>query len=159
MAQLLFTATLCTRMDRFSPASEMPKESSRDVQARVVLSLDFELRWGVHDVCGLDADADRENLEAEREVIPTLLRLFTGHRLRATWAAVGAIGCKSWDDYFSRAPRAPKYANSAFAVKPQYADLDPQGLLHFAPDLMQAILDTPGQALGTHTFSHLFLRE
>ncbi|MGZ5720629.1 MAG: hypothetical protein ACXWI9_22435 [Burkholderiales bacterium] len=124
-----------------------------------MLSLDFELRWGVHDVCGLNIDAYRENLEAEREVIPTLLHLFTAHRLRATWAAVGAIGCESWDDYFRRAPQAPKYANSAFAVKQQYADLDPKGLLHFAPDLMQAILDTPGQALGTHTFSHLFLRE
>jgi peptidoglycan/xylan/chitin deacetylase (PgdA/CDA1 family) len=159
MAERLFTVTLCTRMDCASLASEMSKHSSRDLPACVVLSLDFELRWGVHDVCGLDIDAYRGNLEAEREVIPELLQLFAAHGLRATWAAVGAIGCNSWDDYFSRAPQAPKYANSAFAVKPQYADLDPKGLLHFAPDLMRAILDTPGHALGTHTFSHLFLRE
>jgi hypothetical protein len=37
--------------------------------------------------------------------------------------------------------------------------MDPEGVLHFAPALMRAILETPGQELGTHTFSHLFLRE
>ena len=126
---------------------------------RVVLSLDFELRWGVHDVYGLEVDGYRGNLEREREVIPDLLKVFVDHGIRATWAAVGAIGCDSWDDYFSRAPQPPEYANPAFAVKPQYADIDPDGALHFAPDLIRSILDAPGQELGTHTFSHLFLRE
>jgi peptidoglycan/xylan/chitin deacetylase (PgdA/CDA1 family) len=107
----------------------------------------------------MDIDAYRENLEVERTVIPTLLALFVTHNIRATWAAVGAIGCSGWDDYFARAPKPPAYDNPAFAVKPQYAEIDPQGALHFAPDLMRAILKTPGQRLGTHTFSHLFLRE
>ena len=125
----------------------------------MVLSLDFELRWGVHDVYGLDRDAYRENLEGEREVTPLLLKLFVSHGIRSTWAAVGAIGCDNWDDYFRRAPAHPQYLNSAFVVKPEYADMDPDGLLHFAPGLMKAILQTEGQELATHTFSHLFLRE
>src|SRR2546421_9138567 len=37
--------------------------------------------------------------------------------------------------------------------------MDPHGVLHFAPELMKAILQTDGQELATHTFSHLFLRE
>jgi peptidoglycan/xylan/chitin deacetylase (PgdA/CDA1 family) len=44
-------------------------------------------------------------------------------------------------------------------VDPRYAELDPAGELHFAPDLVRAIVETPGQELGTHTFSHLYLRE
>jgi peptidoglycan/xylan/chitin deacetylase (PgdA/CDA1 family) len=147
-------------MDRCLPANETPDNSIvRCASRRVVLSLDFELRWGVHDVFGFNVDGYRENLEAERDVIPALLNLFVAHHIRATWAAVGAIGCENWDDYFRRAPAAPAYADSRFAVKAQYADMDPAGVLHFAPDLMRAILDTPGQELGTHTFSHLFLGE
>lgn len=147
-------------MDPASRANDAPIELIPGFRSRrVVLSLDFELRWGVHDVYGLDIDAYRANLEAEQEVIPALLKLLVTHGIRATWAAVGAIGCESWDDYFNRAPQAPKYNNRKFAINPRYADMDPEGVLHFAPELMRTILETPGQRLGTHTFSHLFLRE
>lgn len=125
----------------------------------VVISLDFELRWGVHDRFGLDFNAYRENLENVPIVIPQLLTLFAARGIRATWAAVGAIACKNWDDYFARAPKPPRYVNSVFAVKMEYADLDPDGRLHFAPHLFESILRTPGQELGTHTLSHLYLRE
>lgn len=125
----------------------------------VVISLDFELRWGVHDRYGLDFDAYRENLENVSFVIPELLKLFTARGIRATWAVVGALACKNWDEYFARAPAPPRYRNPALAIKREYADLDPDGILHFAPELVERILRTPGQDLGTHTFSHLYLRE
>lgn len=132
------------------PANSLPK---------VVISLDFELRWGVHDTYGLDFDAYRQNLEAVRLVVPALLNLFAGRRIRVTWAAVGALACENWDEYFSRAPGSPSYKNTALKVKRAYADLDPDGHLHFAPALVREILASPGQELGTHTFSHLYLRE
>ena len=72
-----------------------------------VLSLDFELRWGVHDVYGVDISGYRENLEQERYAAPALLELLAQYDTRATWATVGAIGCESWDEYFARAPAAP----------------------------------------------------
>ena len=59
---------------------------------RVVFSLDFELRWGVHDVYGTDFSAYRSNLEQVRDAVPVLLRLFSSYGVRATWAAVGALG-------------------------------------------------------------------
>lgn len=126
---------------------------------KVIISLDFELRWGVHDVYGLDFSAYRENLEQVRVAIPALLKLLTAHKINATWAAVGALGCENWDEYFERAPEPPKYTNPNLAIKEQYADLDPAGALHFAPDLLDIITRTPGQELGTHTFSPLYLRE
>jgi hypothetical protein len=91
--------------------------------------------------------------------VPDLLRLFTTHNIRATWAAVGAIGCRTWDEYFLRAPPAPAYERPHFAIQRRYADLDPDGRLHFAPHLMQMIVSAPGQELGTHTFSHIYYRE
>jgi len=130
-----------------------------DVPPKVVWSLDFELRWGMHDLLGLDRDRYRKNLEGAREAVPRLLQLFTRRGVRATWATVGALACQNWDDYFRRAPAPPRYAEKRLAVDPRYADLDAEGTLHFAPDLVAQIAGTEGQDLGTHTFSHLFLGE
>lgn len=128
-------------------------------QPRVVLSLDLEMCWGVHDIYGVNLDGQRAELEQDHQVVPALLRLLAAHGIKATWATVGALGCQGWNDYFECAPLPPQYANSALQVKRVYADADPEGELHFAPHLIRQILDTPGQELGTHTFSHLYLRE
>lgn len=120
-----------------------------------VISLDFELRWGFHDRFGLDMDRYRANLEGEREVVPALLRLFCERRIRATWATVGAVACRDWEEYFARAPKPPAYRRPELVMHHRYADLDPEGGLHFAPDLVDRVHRTPGQELGTHTFSHL----
>lgn len=126
---------------------------------KVVISLDFELRWGMHDLYGLDFNPYRGNLEQVRYVVPALLKLFVEHNTQTTWSAVGALACENWDEYFRRAPPPPRYKSAALAVKREYADLDPDGVLHFAPALIREIVARPGQALGTHTFSHLYLRE
>ena len=130
-----------------------------DAPPKVVWSLDFELRWGMHDLLGLDRDLYRKNLEGVREVVPQLLQVFTRRGVRATWATVGALACDNWDDYFRRAPASPRYVNMQLAVNPRYADLDPDGGLHFAPDLVALVAKTTGQDLGTHTFSHIYLGE
>jgi peptidoglycan/xylan/chitin deacetylase (PgdA/CDA1 family) len=130
-----------------------------EAPCKVVWSLDFELRWGMHDLLGLDRDSYRKNLEGAREAVLQLLRLFTRRRVRATWATVGALACQNWEDYFLRAPAPPRYINTQLAINPRYADLDPDGVLHFAPDLVALVAETPGQDVGTHTFSHLYLGE
>jgi peptidoglycan/xylan/chitin deacetylase (PgdA/CDA1 family) len=125
----------------------------------VVISLDFELRWGMHDRLGFNMDRKRASLEGAWQATDGLLKLFSSYGIRATWACVGALGCANWNEYFARAPQPPHYLNSQLQVKQQYAELDPNGELHFAPALLRQIVATPGQELGTHTFSHLFARE
>jgi hypothetical protein len=125
----------------------------------VVISLDFELRWGVHDKYGLDFNAYKENLENVHEIVPILLKFFRERNILVTWATVGALGCKNWEEYFIRAPKPPNYHNPSFKVNRKYAEMDPEGHLHFAPNLLHKIHETPGQELGTHTFSHIFMRE
>ena len=126
---------------------------------KVVWSLDFELRWGLHDVLRMDPDAYRKNLEGARVAVPELLHLFVERGVRATWATVGALLCRDWDEYFLRAPSPPRYANPRLAFARAYADLDPGGTLHFAPDLVRSVAVAHGQDLGTHTFSHIYLGE
>lgn len=130
-----------------------------DPRPKVVWSLDFELRWGLHDRLRMDRNAYLTNLEGAREAVPLLLNLFAQRGVRATWATVGALACNNWDEYFRLAPPPPGYADSRLAFDPRYADLDPDGVLHFAPDLVRLVSQTKGQDLGTHTFSHIFLGE
>lgn len=126
--------------------------------ASIVMSFDFEMRWGVHDVYGLDFSGYRENLENCRPVVLSTLNLLAERNLRATWATVGALGMNNWDEYFSFAPPPPAYLDPNLAVRKEYADFDPEGNFHFAPDLIRQIMQTEGQELGSHSFSHLHFR-
>jgi len=127
--------------------------------ASVVISVDFERRWGLHYLLGTNQDAYREHLENVQPVVLGLLRMFTARNLRATWAAVGALACRDWSEYFARAPQPPKYHNPALAISPRYAERDRDGQLYFAPELLCAVHATPGQEVGTHSFSHVLMRE
>lgn len=127
--------------------------------AHVVISLDFEMRWGVHDIYGCNFNTYRQEVMNLRAVIPQTLDFLAERNLRATWATVGAIGLEGWDEYFNFAPAPPAYRNKNLAIDPRYADLDPRGELHFAPDLIGKIIERPGQELGSHSFSHVYFRE
>ncbi len=126
---------------------------------RVVISLDFELRWGTHDRSGTRLDVIGPRLDRVREAVPALLQIFSARSIRVTWAAVGALACSNWSEYFARAPLPPKYRDAALALDPRDAERDPDGRLHFAADLLHAVHRTPGQDLGTHTFAHILMRE
>ncbi len=126
---------------------------------RVVFSIDFELRWGVHDILGADRDAYRAELEGARAVVPRLLAMFSERKVRATWATVGALACADWSEYFRRAPPPPIYFDSRLAFDARWAERDPTGELHFAPELVKQIASAPHQELASHTFSHIFLGE
>lgn len=125
----------------------------------VVISLDFELRWGVADKLPDSPEPYRRNLEGEPEAVHGMLDYFGREKIGATWATVGALSCSGWDEYFDRAPPPPAYEDPREGFKRSWQKLDPQGRLHFAPDAVAAIAKAPGQELGSHTFSHICFRE
>jgi len=55
----------------------------------LIVSLDFELYWGVRDIYSLDQT--RAKLLAARSAIPALLDLFVEYGVHATWATVGML--------------------------------------------------------------------
>ena len=85
-----------------------------------VVSLDFELHWGVRDHRTI-ADY-RDNLLGVRRVIPALLALFSEFGVRATWATVGFLFFETIDELLAAIP----------AELPHYADrkLDPYAALN-----------------------------
>ncbi len=53
----------------------------------LIVSLDFELFWGMQDCVELERYED--HVLGGREAIPLLLELFGKHGIHATWATVG----------------------------------------------------------------------
>lgn len=135
-------------------ASEM--ESSTGA---LIISLDFELYWGIRDLVGLERC--RQRLAGTREVVPKILAAFGRHRIHATWATVGLLFCGDRAEALHAAPsRRPTYADPNLSPYPYLAALpDDDAPLHFAPDLVRRILDTPNQELASHTFSHYYCLE
>lgn len=121
-----------------------------------VISLDFELHWGVRS--RLSLDQYRENVHGVRRVVPALLDLFAQYGIHATWATVGFAFFDSREQLLSGLPtRKPAYVDPRLSP---YPELESIGLdescdpFHFAASLLRLIAGRPGQEIGTHTFSH-----
>lgn len=127
----------------------------------LVVSLDFELHWGVRDHTSVDGY--RARLLGVRSAIPAMLDLMSRRGVHATWATVGFLLFEGRDDLASALPSPlPSYRTSALSP---YGDIDALGdseqedPFHFAPTLVRRIAATEGQELATHTFSHFYCAE
>ena len=124
-----------------------------------VISLDFELYWGVRDHRTLTNYGS--NIANVHSVVPQLLDLFHKNGIHCTWATVGFLFCNSRQDLEQYIPdHLPayedpsldpyKYINEGSELESKY---------HFAPQLIKDIQSTPGQEIGTHTLSHFYTLE
>ena len=124
----------------------------------LIVSLDFELFWGMHDC------TTREEYEANiiggRAGIPKLLSLFRQFRIHCTWASVGMLFGRSTDDLQPYLPtEQPSYAKKKLSPYPFLHSLEAEDPLYFAPELPEKIAAVPGQEIGSHTFCHYYCRE
>ncbi|MBV8817515.1 MAG: polysaccharide deacetylase family protein [Acidobacteriaceae bacterium] len=123
----------------------------------LVISLDFELHWGVRDHTPLDS-AERKRLLAARAVVPEILRLFREHNIRATWATVGLLFARSRDEAEECRPqRLPKY--DRVELNPYHETIgrdESNDPFHFAPSLIRQVADQAGQEIGSHSYSHYY---
>ncbi len=128
-----------------------------------VISLDFELFWGVRDVS--TTKKYRKNLEGVHQVIPEILMLFTKYNIQATWATVGFLFLNNFNEIAANIPRTTtKYAHPDLSPYPYIKRLIANNehsflKLHFAPDLIKQISTTPNQEIASHTFSHFYCLE
>lgn len=124
-----------------------------------IISLDFELYWGLRDKRTL-IDY-RENLLGVREAVEEILNIFNDYNIHATWATVGFLFFSNINELKKYYPaKLPTY-NNAKLNPYQYIDNndDLQNLYHFAPELLKLICKYNGQEIGTHTFSHYYCLE
>jgi peptidoglycan/xylan/chitin deacetylase (PgdA/CDA1 family) len=135
----------------------------KNSQGHFVISLDFEMYWGVRDVYSLRHY--REQMAGERTVIPKLLNLFQEHGIHATWAIVGLLFFESLEEMKKNLPALkPNYSIQELSPYPYLYNgnlglsesLDPY---HYAPSLIRMIKETKYQKISTHTFSHYYCLE
>jgi peptidoglycan/xylan/chitin deacetylase (PgdA/CDA1 family) len=123
----------------------------------LVISLDFELHWGVRDKCAVDGPY-RENLLGARKAIPRMLDIFEEFDIAATWATVGFLfaDSKREREEFSPGIR-PNYADSRLDAYSEITGEDEASdPLHYAGGLIRQICVRPKQEIATHTFSHYY---
>ena len=121
----------------------------------LTISLDFELLWGIFDKVGTRYRP--EYFSNTRKVIPQMLDLFAKHEIHVTWATVGMLFAENeeeWKEYspsFLPSYREKKYSAYHWAkvngIRPE---------VHFAPELIREIIQTPYQELGSHSYAHYY---
>ena len=127
-----------------------------------IISLDFELHWGVSDHRTIESYY--ENLKNTPEVVRRLLALFEQKNISATWATVGMLFCRNKKElleYVSAANR-PEYtipALSNYTIAQTAGENETEDPFHYANSLIRKIIETPGQELATHTYSHYYCLE
>lgn len=126
----------------------------------LVISLDFELHWGVRDQFNAE-DAYTANLLGARTVIPKTLELFKRYNIAATWATVGFLFARSKAELGQFSPQhKPLYENSKLdPYLESLGESEAEDPLHYAPSLIERIMETPRQELSSHTFSHYYCLE
>jgi hypothetical protein len=127
-----------------------------------VISLDFELYWGMFDKVPLEKYG--ANIRGVHSSIPEMLAVFKLHGIHATWATVGMLMCDSRDALLSILPNE--------AHRPVYDDMNASSYehirsgavgenntddpYHYGSHLVEKIIQTPHQELASHTFSHYY---
>ncbi len=126
-----------------------------------VISLDFELQWGIFDVISINSY--RENLENTRGALKQILDLSDKNDIRLTIATVGFLFAKDREDLKPFLPPIiPSYANSKLNA---YKEIEKIGsgehkqAYYFAQDIIKNILDNTRHEICTHTFSHYYCGE
>ena len=122
------------------------------------ISLDFELFWGVRDHRTLENYG--ENIRNVHHVVPRLLELFSKYNVHCTWATVGFLFFNEKKEMMSYLPvQRPTYEKKDYDPYPYLEQNELEKTYHFAPALIEQIKRTPGQEIGTHTFSHFYTLE
>ena len=122
------------------------------------ISLDFELFWGVRDHRSLESYG--ENIRNVHNVVPHLLELFSKYNVHCTWATVGFLFFIEKKEMTSWLPaERPTYNKKEYDPYPYLEQNELEKIYHFAPALIEQIKRTPGQEIGTHTFSHFYTLE
>ncbi|MFT3978951.1 MAG: polysaccharide deacetylase family protein [Ferruginibacter sp.] len=135
----------------------------KDASGKFIISLDFELMWGVRDV--VTKETYGQHIKGVHQALPRILRTFTDFDIKATIAAVGFLFFRNKEELLNSLPELkPAYTDKNLSPYGDYIEnivgedraADPY---HFGSHLIELIKQTPGQEIGTHTFSHYYCLE
>ncbi len=96
-----------------------------------------------------------------RQVVLDVASELSGRSVRATWATVGFLFASTREELESFSPRIrPRYARAELDPYAEpVGDDETADPLHLAGSLVRRLGATPGQEIGSHTFSHYYCLE
>ena len=126
-----------------------------------VISLDFELFWGVWDVSTKEKYGN--HILGVKNVIPELLDLFYRYNFKATFATVGILFAENRENLEPYLPAIkPAYSNAAYNIYDnELATIgfnEKDDPYHFGYSLFEMIKQS-NHEIATHTFSHYYCLE
>ena len=128
---------------------------------KMIISLDFELFWGLLEEMKLEDYQD--HVLGGKAAIPRLLDLFVKYDIHATWAAVGFLFAENFEELQTYFPEAkPTYDKDGVSPYDYFKNIgedEASAPCFYAPGLIRLVSRTPGQEIGSHTFSHYYCRE
>ncbi len=126
-----------------------------------VISLDYELHWGLFDL--KPVSAYKENLANVHLVIERLLELSDRYNIKLTFATVGFLFAKDKEELIRFSPKQkPKYIKEVLSPYRMFGDIghdendDP---FHFGYSSLKKIKNNGNHEIGTHTFCHYYCNE
>ena len=131
-----------------------------DRPGALVISLDFELHWGVRDHTNR-TDALYRRLPDARRAVAGMLEVFVPRNIRATWATVGLLFASNRAEVDAYIPRErPAYPRAELNPYGEPIGVDEQhDPEHLAGSLVELIRSSGGQEVASHTFSHYYCLE
>ncbi len=133
------------------------------MQGKFLVSLDFELFWGVQD--NAEIDGYGKNVLGVWSAVPKLLELFEKYEIHATWATVGFMFANDYEElqtYLVEKDNRPTYEKeilSSYRCFDNIACDKGNEKLFYAPSLIEVISKTKGQEIASHSFSHYYCDE
>lgn len=127
-----------------------------------VISLDFELYWGMRDRRSLAQYGP--NILGVRQALPRMLDAFDAHGVKATFATVGLLFFDDKQGLLNGLPaERPSYSHAA--LSPYDGHIEGIGAdeasdpYHFGASLIRLIQRHPEHEIAGHTFSHYYCLE
>ena len=128
---------------------------------KLVISLDFELFWGVRDKRTIDSYGP--NILGVQQVIPALLDAFDRYGVKGTFSTVGFLFARNKEELISFLPeRKPGYTDPQLSPYPSISTIghdESDDPYHFGFSLLKKIQDNGKHEIGTHTFCHYYCLE
>lgn len=128
---------------------------------KFVISLDFELFWGVRDKRSIETYGS--NILAVQQVIPSLLSAFDRYNVKGTFSTVGFLFARDKNDLKNFLPeRKPMYTDAHLSPYPALESIgndESDDPYHFGFTLLKKIQENGKHEIGSHTFCHYYCLE
>lgn len=159
----MLSGILCVFHCKWNGRRRLVKWKVNEMNGTLIVSLDFELFWGMQDCSTLEEYG--ENIHGGRRAIPLLLEMFKKYGIHATWATVGFLFAENKEEIVKFSPDKkllPTYGReilSTYSCMSKIGSDERDAPCFYGASLIERIAKTSGQEIGSHTFSHYYCRE